>query len=152
MEVRLKLSAKSSAPDVDATMYRSLVGSLRYLVHTRPDLMFAVGYVSRFMEKPKQDHYAAVKHILRYIAGTINYGLRYSKLGCPDSKLMGYSLTGYTDSDLGGDVDERRSTGGVIFFLGDMPVSWQSQKQKTVARHANQSTWLAQLERVRLCG
>lgn len=143
MEVRLRLSAKSSAPDVDATMYRSLVGSLRYLVHTRPDLTFAMGYVSRFMEKPKQDHYAAVKQILRYIAGTINYGIRYPKLGCSNDKLTGYTLTGYSDSDLGGDVDERRSTGGVIFFLGDMPVSWQSQKQKTVALSSCEAEYMA---------
>jgi hypothetical protein len=75
MEVRLKLSTKSTTPEVDATMYRSLVGSLRYLVHTRPDIAFAVGYVSRFMEKPRQEHLVAVKHLLRYIAGTVDYGI-----------------------------------------------------------------------------
>jgi hypothetical protein len=52
MEARFKLSKNSGTPDIDTTMYRSLVGSLRYLVHTRPDIMFAVGYVSRFMERP----------------------------------------------------------------------------------------------------
>jgi hypothetical protein len=98
MEVRLKLSAKSSTPEVDATMYRSLVGSLRYLVHTRPDITFAVGYVSRFMEKPRQEHLAAVKHILRYIAGTVDYGIIYPKRCNTDIKLTGYTLTGYTDS------------------------------------------------------
>jgi hypothetical protein len=143
MEVRLKLSTKSSMPEVDATMYRSLVGSLRYLVHTRPDITFAVGYVSGFMEKPRQEHLAAVKHILRYIAGTVDYGIIYPKRCNTDIKLTGYSLTGYTDSDLGGDVDERRSTGGVMFFLGDMPVSWQSQKQKTVALSTCEAEYMA---------
>jgi hypothetical protein len=60
MEPRLKLSKDSTAPAVDGTMYRSLVGSLRYLVNTRPDLAFSVGYVSRFLERPTEEHLAAV--------------------------------------------------------------------------------------------
>ncbi|KAK8455568.1 hypothetical protein SEVIR_4G141001v4 [Setaria viridis] len=138
MEVRLQLSSKSTSEEVDATMYRSLVGSLRYLVHTRPDISFAVGYVSRFMEKPRQEHLAAVKHLLRYIAGTIDYGLVYPKLTKGDSRLIGYS-----DSDLGGDVDERKSTAGVIFFLGGMVISWSSQKQKTVALSTCEAEYMA---------
>lgn len=128
MEVRLQLSRQGTSEEVDSTMYRSLVGSLRYLVHTRPDITYAVGYVSRFMEKPRQEHLAAVKHLLRYIAGTIEYGLVYPKFTKGNNRLIGYS-----DSDLGGDVDERKSTSGVIFFLGEMVISWSSQKQKTVA-------------------
>jgi hypothetical protein len=56
MEPRLKLSNKSESPLVDATDYMSLVGGLRYLMNTRPDLTFEVNYVSRFLEKPKEDH------------------------------------------------------------------------------------------------
>jgi hypothetical protein len=98
MEVKLQLSTRSTTEVVDATMYMSLVGSLRYLVHTRPGITFAVGYVSRFMEKPRQEHLAAVKHLLRYIAGTVDYGIVYHKF------TKGNLLIGYTDSDLGGDV------------------------------------------------
>lgn len=83
MEPRLKLSKKSSNPPVDASMYRSIVGSLRYLVHSRPDISFAVGYVSRFMEAPTTEHYAAVRHLLRYVAGTKNFGCRFAKDGEP---------------------------------------------------------------------
>lgn len=79
MENRLKLSTSSTAPEVDATLYRSFVGSLRYLIHTRPDITFAVEYVSRFMEKPTTEHLNAVKHILRYIAGTLHFGCCYRK-------------------------------------------------------------------------
>ena len=61
MEERLKLTKASTAAKADATLYRSIVGGLRYLVHTRPDIAFAVGYVSRFMEDPKEDHWAVVK-------------------------------------------------------------------------------------------
>jgi hypothetical protein len=80
MEARLKLSKEGTTELVDTTEYRSLVGSLRYLVHTRPDISFTVGFVSRFMEKPRQEHMAAVKHVLRYIAGTIEFDIIYPKL------------------------------------------------------------------------
>jgi hypothetical protein len=87
MQAKLKLSRKDDSPCVDATKYRSLVGKLRYLVNTRPDLAFSVGYVSRFMEEPHMEHFAAVKQILRYIAGTRSWGLFYprkneKKLNC----------------------------------------------------------------------
>lgn len=121
MEPRLKLSKESMASLVDATEYKSLVGSLRYLVNSRPDLAFAVGYVSRFMEKPTVEHMVAVKRIVRYVAGTIQFGCRYMRGG--EGKLHGYS-----DSDMARDLDTRKSTTGVLFFLGNNPVRWQSQK------------------------
>ena len=74
MESRLKLSKSSADPAVEATEYRRIVGVLRYLVNRRPDLAYAVGYTSRFMEKPTTEHLVAVKRILRYVAGTVNYG------------------------------------------------------------------------------
>jgi hypothetical protein len=74
MEERLKLSRDSTAKEVDATQYRRIVGSLRYLVHTRPDLAFAVGYVSRFMQRPMTEHQRAAKRIRRYVEGTSDYG------------------------------------------------------------------------------
>ena len=80
----------------------------------------------------------AVKHLLRYIAGTIDYGLLYSKHGNGELHLCGYS-----DSDLGGDVDDRKSTTGMIFFLGNMPVSWQSQKQRVVALSSCEAEYIA---------
>jgi hypothetical protein len=79
METRLKLSKSSSEALVDATIFMSLVGSLRYLVNTRPDIAFAVGYVSRFLSEPHEDHIVAVKYILRYIAGTVNWGVQMKK-------------------------------------------------------------------------
>jgi len=79
MEPRLKLSKSSSAPAVDATQYRSIVGSLRYLVNSRPDLAYSVGYISRFMENPTTEHMVAVKRVLRYIAGTLHFGCHYQR-------------------------------------------------------------------------
>ena len=89
MESRLKLSKASTAAATDATAYRSIVGGLRYLVHTRPDLAYAVGYVSRFMEKPTVEHLAAVKHILRYVAGTRTLGCFLAR-----GDMAGEQLTG----------------------------------------------------------
>jgi hypothetical protein len=151
MEPRLKLSKTSNAEAVDATEYRGLVGCLRCLVHTRPDIAFSVGYVSRFMERPTMEHLNAVKRILRYVTGTIDYGCCY-KRGARELKLLGYS-----DADMGGDIDTRKSTTGVLFFLDSCAVTWQSQKHKVVALSsceaeyiagttaAYQGIWLAQL-------
>jgi hypothetical protein len=81
MEPRLKLSKVSNQEPTDATFYRSMVGGLRYIVQTRPDIAFVVGYVSRFMEAPTIEHLAAVKHLLWYIAGTRSYGCLYTSAG-----------------------------------------------------------------------
>jgi hypothetical protein len=75
MEPKIKLGKESSGALVDATLYRSLVGSLRYLVNTRPDLAFSVGFVSRFMQELHVEHLTVVKHILRYVPGTCALGL-----------------------------------------------------------------------------
>ncbi|WVZ83575.1 LOW QUALITY PROTEIN: hypothetical protein U9M48_030707 [Paspalum notatum var. saurae] len=149
MMPRLKLTKESRSPLVDATLYRSRVGSLRYLVHTRPDLAFSVGYVSRFMEEPHEDYMAAVKQILRYVAGTEDKGLFYGKKKGTKPMLIGFS-----DSDYAGDVDSRKSTSGIIFFLGDGAVSWQSVKQRIVANSSceTQSILLLLLLHVKLYG
>src|SRR6185312_15070292 len=127
MEERLKLSRDSTAEEVDATQYRRLVGSLRYLAHTRPDLAFSVGYVSRFMQRPTTEHQQAVKRIIRYVAGTLDHGLHYPR--CPGAA----HFVGYSDSDHAGDIDTSKSTSGILFFLGECLVSWQSVKQQVVA-------------------
>ncbi|XP_062202083.1 secreted RxLR effector protein 161-like [Phragmites australis] len=137
MESRLKLSKEGSGQPVDATLYRSVVGSLRYLVNTRPDLAFSVGYVSRFMEAPTTDHWAAVKHILRYVNGTLKLGCKY------DKNRGGLQLTGFSDSDMAGDISDRKSTTGVLFMLGKNLISWQSQKQKVVALSSCEAEYIA---------
>jgi hypothetical protein len=127
MEPRLKLSWNSTEPLVDETAYRSLVGSLRYFVNTRPDLGFWVGYVSRFLERPTEEQLLAVKRIIRYVAGTLHHGCQYGRES--NWKL----LYGFSDSDLANGVDDRKSTAGAMFFLGQSPISWISQKQRVVA-------------------
>jgi hypothetical protein len=136
MEPRLKLSRKSTTPTVDGTTYRSLVGSLRYLVNTRHNLAYSVGYVSRFMEKPTQEHLAAVKRIISYVLGTLHLSCQYKK----DTQ---WKLAGYCDSDMAEDIDTSRSTTGVAFFLGRNLISWQSQKQKVVALFTCEAEYMA---------
>ena len=103
IESRCKFG-KESHPRVNPTTYRSLMESLRYLTHRRPDLLFSVGYLSRYMENPTTEHMSAVKRILRYVKGTLDLGLVYEKNEA-DIKLVAYS-----DSDYAGDPDDRKST------------------------------------------
>ncbi|XP_057954001.1 uncharacterized mitochondrial protein AtMg00810-like, partial [Malania oleifera] len=124
VETRLELR-KNEQGDVDPTYFKSLVGSLRYLTCTRPDILYGVGLVSRYMETPDQSHLNAVKRILRYVKGTITDGMFYSSRG--DCRLIGYS-----DSDWGRDLDERKSTTGFTFFMGDTTFTWSSKKQPIV--------------------
>jgi hypothetical protein len=94
LENHLKLSVQSEEALVDKTPYKVLIGSLRYLVNTCPDLGYAVGYVSWFLEDPREDHMAAVKNIVRYVAGTQNWGLWFSKHEKEEA-----ALTVFSDSD-----------------------------------------------------
>ena len=106
-----KLSKEDVAPSVDSTLYKSLVGSLLYLTTTRPDIMFVASFVSRFMQSPKITLWKVSKMILRYIAGTIDYGLFYTH-------SENCSLSGYIDNDYAGSLDDRKSTSGYVFHLG----------------------------------
>ena len=95
----VKILATCTFPEVDATLYHQLIGSLLYLTHSCPDLSFVVGRVSRYMQTPHESHWKAVKRILRYIQGTIQFGIHYSTGGKP-------LLVGFTDLDWGGDPND----------------------------------------------
>ncbi|XP_068462930.1 secreted RxLR effector protein 161-like [Phaseolus vulgaris] len=100
MEPDAKLSKFNEGECVDASRYRSLVGSLHYLICTRPNLSLSVGIISRFMEELIYSHWKALKRVLRYIQGTVSLGLFYSK-------AEDYKLVGYSDSDWWGDIDNQ---------------------------------------------
>ncbi|KAL7617031.1 hypothetical protein Lser_V15G00150 [Lactuca serriola] len=136
MESKLQLTKDEEGELVDPTSYRSIIGGLRYLTHTRPDIAYSVGIVSRFMERPTKQHQVAVKHILRYVKGTVDYGLSYTKgrKNC---------VIGYTNSDLARDVEDRKSTSGMAFYLDNNLVTWSSQKQKCVALSSCEAEFMA---------
>nr|KYP31979.1 Retrovirus-related Pol polyprotein from transposon TNT 1-94 [Cajanus cajan] len=136
MEPGTKLSKNGEVERVDASRYRSLIGSLRYLTSTRPDLMLSVGIASRFMEDPRYSHWKALKRILRYVKGTMSLGLCFTKSD-------NYRLIGYSDSDWCGDVDDRKSTAGYVFFMGNSAFTWLSKKQPIVALSTCEAEYVA---------
>jgi hypothetical protein len=88
------------------------------------------------MESPNPEHWSAIKRIIRYVAGT-------TELGCKYVKGRSAVLLGYTDSDHAGDIEKRKSTTGVAFFLGDNLVTWSSQKQRVVSLSSCESEYIA---------
>jgi hypothetical protein len=136
-EMRCKVGKRNGGDPVDATLYRNIIGSLRYLVNSRPDIAFVVGFASRFMEAPGTQHWALVKQIMRYVRGTLGYGCVY-RAGASKPELIGFS-----DSDHAGSVDDRKSTIGILFFLGSSAVTWSSQKQKTVETSSCEAEYIA---------
>ncbi|KAE8706056.1 Detected protein of unknown function [Hibiscus syriacus] len=135
-EYGIKMTKHEEGESVDPTFFKSLVGSLRYLTCTRPDILHAVGLVSRYMESPTTTHFKAAKRILRYLKGTIDFGLFYSVSN-------DYKLVGYSDSDWGGDIDNRRSTTGFVFFMGDIAFTWMSKKQPIVTLSTCEAEYVA---------
>ncbi|XP_066373672.1 uncharacterized mitochondrial protein AtMg00810-like [Miscanthus floridulus] len=102
MEERLKLTKACTVAKIDATLYRSIVGYLHYLVHTRPNIAFAVGYVSRFMEDPREDHWAIVKRLLRYIKGTMDHEIVFSKTGGSGLSLLCSAMQTWRGTSMNG--------------------------------------------------
>ncbi|KAK2439768.1 hypothetical protein QL285_011252 [Trifolium repens] len=133
-----KLDSDSDGEDVYATTFKQLVGSLRYLCNTIPDICYAVGMVSRFMSKPKWSHYQAAVRILRYIKGTLKHGVLFPSEGKTESELLSYS-----DSDWCGDRVDRRSTSGYLFKFLRGPISWCSKKQPVVALSTCEAEYIA---------
>ncbi|KAG6493064.1 hypothetical protein ZIOFF_048038 [Zingiber officinale] len=117
MEPKTQLHKDLEGTPVDAMEYRRIIGCLRYLLHTQPDLSYSVGMASRYMERPTIMHHKVVKQILRYLKGTIYFGLAYIK-GPQEIGVFGYS-----DIDLAGDLDGRKSTSGMTFYFNESLVS-----------------------------
>ncbi|KAG6526362.1 secreted RxLR effector protein 161-like [Zingiber officinale] len=147
MEPKTQLHKDLEGTLVDATEYRRIIGCLRYLLHTRPYLSYSVRMASRYMERPTIMHHKVVKQILRYLKGIIHFGFVYMK----EPQEIG--IFGYSDSDLADDLDGRKSKSGMTFYFNESLVSWNSQKQKTVALSSCEAEFMAaKLQSVMLCG
>ncbi|KAG8486045.1 hypothetical protein CXB51_019337 [Gossypium anomalum] len=131
-----RLTSQSNSEKVCETTYRSLIGCLLYLTATRPDIMFVVSLLSRFMHCCNEDHFRAAKRVLRYIKGTLSYGMQFYK-----AKRL--RLVGYTDSDWAGSKDDMKSTSGYVFTLGSAIFCWSSKKQNMVAQSIAEAEYVA---------
>nr|GFA15076.1 retrovirus-related Pol polyprotein from transposon TNT 1-94 [Tanacetum cinerariifolium] len=126
IEIKDKLDLDQNGTLVDATKYHSMIGALMYLTSSRPDIVHATCLCARYQAKPTEKHLKEVKKIFRYLRGTVNTGLWYTK----DS---GFELTGFSDADYTGCNDTFKSTSGGAQFLGEKLVSWSSKKQDCTA-------------------
>jgi len=138
-EANTKLDNCKNEPAVDATMYRQMVGSLRFICHTRPEISFSVGVVSRFMNDPRHSHLVAAKRILRYLQGTLTFGIIFPQ----QEEKVELHLVAYSDSDWCGDLLDRRSTMGYVFTIAGAPISWCSKKQTVVALSTCEAEYIA---------
>lgn len=123
LKLNEKLHLQDSSGKTDPNKYRMLVGSLLYVTQTWPDITHVVGVVAKYMQAPSMHHYRAVKRILRYVKGMMEFGIQYKS----KSNL---TLTGYSDNDWGGSSDNRSSTMGWVFMLGSDAVAWCSKKKQ----------------------
>ncbi|WVZ81301.1 LOW QUALITY PROTEIN: hypothetical protein U9M48_028692 [Paspalum notatum var. saurae] len=136
IDTRAKLSINDGHPVPNPTKYRSIAGALQYLTLTRPDLQYAVQQACLFMHAPRTSHYQLLKRILRYVKGTISYGLHISW-------SSNHELLAYSDADWAGCPDTRRSTSGYCVFYGDNLVSWSSKRQQTVSPSSAEAEYRA---------
>jgi hypothetical protein len=132
----LKLTKNEKSVLVDQSQYRSMIGSLLYLTASRPNITFAVGVCARYQADPKMSHLTQMKRILKYVNGTSDYGILYAH--DQNSKLVGYC-----DADWAGSADDRKSTSGGCFFLGNNLISWFSKKQNSVALSTAEAEYIA---------
>ncbi|OMO73140.1 Integrase, catalytic core [Corchorus capsularis] len=124
-------------PFEDASLYRSIVGTLQYLLITRPDLSFAVNKMAQFMNNPIVVHWQGLKRILCFLKGTASYGILLHSTPSP------FKLVAYSDADWAGDTGDRKSVSAFLVYLGGNLISWKSTKQKTVARSSTEAEYKA---------
>ncbi|KAK4370479.1 hypothetical protein RND71_009954 [Anisodus tanguticus] len=134
VDSKSKLSANDGAPVSDPTLYRSLAGALHYLTFTRPDIAYAVQQVCLFIHDPRESHFAALKHIIRYVKGTLDFGLHLY----PSGPNQATCLHG---CDWAGCPDTRRSTSGYCVFLRNNLISWSAKRQATLSRSSAEAEY-----------
>jgi hypothetical protein len=125
---------------VDIKLFQAAIGSLNYAaIATRPDLSLAVGLLSQHMVNPGKDHWSGIKRVLRYVKGTVDFGLRFEASN-------DFSLHGYSDADWAGCTETRKSTSGQLFRIGNCSISWRSRKQSIVALSTTEAEYVAMCE------
>lgn len=150
LTVNEKFSFNSGSKLKDPSQFKSLIGSLIYVCSLRLDIMYFVNLLSRFMKKPTHLHFTTRKRVLKYLKGTLNFGICYTR-------NPNFFLTVYSDNDRARNVNDFKSTSSYIFTLGIGVFSWNSHKQSIIAQStvklgyistaviSNQAIWLRKL-------
>jgi len=126
MSTSVKISADLIGKQVDPTLYRSIIGSLLYLIASRPDIATSVEVCAWFQENPKESHLTAVKRIIRYVNDTLLHGIWYYR----ETNLV---VAGYSDANWAGNEDDRKGTSGGCFHMGNNLVALMSRKQSSIS-------------------
>ncbi|XP_019431509.1 PREDICTED: uncharacterized protein LOC109338677 [Lupinus angustifolius] len=138
-EGSMKQDDSTTQKSVDATLFRQMVGCLRFVCHSRPELAYSTRVISRHMANPNQAHMTVAKKIMRYLKGTLSYGILFPNQR-KEEKLQ---LVRYSDSDWCGDKEDRRSTSRYTFFISGAPISWSSKNQEVVALSTCEAEYIA---------
>ena len=156
--LKLKKPAEGHKPD-QTLPYRELIGSLLYLaIGTRPDIAYSIGVLSRYVAYYDMEHWEAALHVLRYLRGTANHGLRYVKRSQPTTELtdnlrsqLTKSLYGFVDADFATDPETSKSVSGQVFMTSGGAVSWRSKQQPIVTTSTCHAEYVAACEASREC-
>ena len=132
----VKLSLDYSRKDLGERQYRSMICNLLYLIASRLDLSFSVCVCAKYQSRPKESHAHAVKRILKYVSGTTDFGIWLSR----DTNI---NVVGFSDADWVGCVDDRKSTSGGCFFIGNNLVAWHSKKQTSTSLSIAEAEYIA---------
>ncbi|KAG3049690.1 hypothetical protein PI125_g26544 [Phytophthora idaei] len=136
VDMSTRLVPSDAATKVNAPFREAVCALMHLMTATRPDIAYAVGYVSRFMENPQDEHWVAVKRIFRYLQGTETHGICFK----PGDNI---DFRGYSDANWAGDLADRKSTSGYTFMLMGAPVSWGSKKQSSVSLSTSEAEYIA---------
>jgi hypothetical protein len=134
VDLQAKLAGDSGPPVEDASQFHSIAGALQYLTFARPDIAYAVQQICLYMHDPREPHLTAMKRILHYLQGALDYSL----LLCRSS---GSDLIVYTDDDWADCLDTRRSMSGYAVFLGDNLIFWSAKRQTIVSRSSAEAEY-----------
>jgi hypothetical protein len=132
----VKISSDLAGKPVDPSLYKSMIGSLLYLIASRPNIAFNVGVCARFQANPKESHLIAVKRIIRYVNDTLFYGILYSR----ETNLV---VARYSDADWAGNAEDRKSTSGGCFYVGNNLIAWMSKKQAYISLSTTKAEYIA---------
>jgi histone deacetylase 1/2 len=136
MATDVQLVKDDGSKQVNQQLYQSVIGSLLYVsTATRPDIAYSVGVLSKFNCSPTETHLTAAKRVLRYLNGTIDHGIIFSKSS--DEPPVGYADANWAEND-----ENRHSTSGNVFIASNGPISWLSKRQSKVALSSTESEYI----------